>query len=96
MYAQDARKNFNWWMEKLVWLLARAHVKLLVWTSTAAVGFGSPQTCRPSFYSTIFKTACPRAYSYAYDDGSSTFTCKAYDYSLTFCPTVSGSVSTLS
>lgn len=58
--------------------------------------FGSPQTCRPSFYSTIFKTACPRAYSYAYDDGSSTFTCKAYDYSLTFCPTVSGSVSTLS
>lgn len=38
MYAQDARKNFNWWMEKLVWLLARAHVKLLVWTSTAAVG----------------------------------------------------------
>ncbi|KAK6255207.1 Thaumatin family - like 10 [Theobroma cacao] len=48
--------------------------------------FANPTTCRPTFYSTIFKRACPRAYSYAYDDGTSTFTCKAYDYQIIFCP----------
>ncbi|KAF2299559.1 hypothetical protein P3X46_017399 [Hevea brasiliensis] len=48
--------------------------------------FANPTTCRPSFYSTIFKRACPRAYSYAFDDGTSTFTCKAYDYAIVFCP----------
>jgi hypothetical protein len=49
--------------------------------------FANPTTCRPSFYSTIFKRACPRAYSYAFDDGTSTFTCKASDYAIIFCPT---------
>ncbi|XP_009629786.1 pathogenesis-related thaumatin-like protein 3.5 [Nicotiana tabacum] len=48
--------------------------------------FANPTTCRPSFYSSIFKNACPRAYSYAFDDGTSTFTCKAYDYAIIFCP----------
>lgn len=48
--------------------------------------FANPSTCRPSFYSSIFKRACPRAYSYAFDDGTSTFTCKAYDYAIIFCP----------
>ncbi|THG05129.1 hypothetical protein TEA_012935 [Camellia sinensis var. sinensis] len=48
--------------------------------------FANPTTCRPSSYSTIFKTACPRAYSYAFDDGTSTFTCKASDYAIIFCP----------
>ncbi|KAG9133949.1 hypothetical protein Leryth_004652 [Lithospermum erythrorhizon] len=48
--------------------------------------FSNPNTCQPSFYSTIFKRACPRAYSYAYDDGTSTFTCKANEYAIIFCP----------
>ncbi|CDP07385.1 unnamed protein product [Coffea canephora] len=48
--------------------------------------YGSPSTCRPSMYSEIFKNACPRAYSYAYDDATSTFTCKGADYTITFCP----------
>ncbi|KAI4306597.1 hypothetical protein L6164_029858 [Bauhinia variegata] len=48
--------------------------------------FANPTTCQPSFYSTIFKKACPRAYSYAFDDGTSTFTCKAYEYDIIFCP----------
>ncbi|XP_065861451.1 pathogenesis-related thaumatin-like protein 3.5 [Euphorbia lathyris] len=52
--------------------------------------FANPITCRPSFYSTIFKRACPRAYSYAFDDGTSTFTCKAYDYAILFCPNSNG------
>ncbi|KAL0358816.1 UNVERIFIED_CONTAM: Pathogenesis-related thaumatin-like protein 3.5 [Sesamum angustifolium] len=34
----------------------------------------------------MFKRACPRAYSYAYDDGTSTFTCKASEYAIMFCP----------
>ncbi|PKI35606.1 hypothetical protein CRG98_044060 [Punica granatum] len=52
--------------------------------------FANPTTCQPSFYSTIFKRACPRAYSYAFDDGTSTFTCKAYNYAIVFCPNTNG------
>ncbi|XP_061373303.1 thaumatin-like protein 1b [Gastrolobium bilobum] len=49
--------------------------------------YGSPNSCKPSAYSQIFKNACPRAYSYAYDDKTSTFTCgSAADYTITFCP----------
>ncbi|PPE00892.1 hypothetical protein GOBAR_DD02091 [Gossypium barbadense] len=49
--------------------------------------YATPDTCKPSSYSQVFKTACPRAYSYAYDDKTSTFTCaNAADYSITFCP----------
>ncbi|MFS8016602.1 putative Thaumatin family [Helianthus anomalus] len=32
--------------------------------------------------------ACPRSYSYAYDDATSTFTCTAADYIITFCPSL--------
>jgi hypothetical protein len=49
--------------------------------------YGTPSTCRPSTYSQFFKSACPRAYSYAYDDSTSTFTCAAgTNYAITFCP----------
>uniref|UniRef100_A0A2P2Q4W9 Thaumatin-like protein 1 n=1 Tax=Rhizophora mucronata TaxID=61149 RepID=A0A2P2Q4W9_RHIMU len=49
--------------------------------------YGTADTCKPSSYSEIFKKACPRAYSYAYDDKTSTFTCaSAADYRITFCP----------
>lgn len=48
--------------------------------------YGSPNTCKPSNYSEMFKAACPRAYSYAYDDATSTFTCTSADYIITFCP----------
>ncbi|CAA0841167.1 Pathogenesis-related thaumatin superfamily protein [Striga hermonthica] len=48
--------------------------------------YGSPETCRPTAYSEAFKSACPRAYSYAYDDASSTFTCSGADYTIVFCP----------
>lgn len=50
--------------------------------------YGNPNTCKPSAYSQLFKSACPRAYSYAYDDGTSTFTCANADYLITFCPAV--------
>ncbi|ONK59244.1 uncharacterized protein A4U43_C08F4460 [Asparagus officinalis] len=48
--------------------------------------FANPNTCQPSVYSEMFKSACPRSYSYAYDDATSTFTCSGADYTITFCP----------
>jgi hypothetical protein len=51
----------------------------------------TPDTCSPSSYSEIFKKACPHAYSYAYDDKTSTFTCAGADYLITFCPSPSTS-----
>ncbi|KAK9113258.1 hypothetical protein Scep_020777 [Stephania cephalantha] len=49
--------------------------------------YANPQTCKPSSYSELFKKACPLAYSYAYDDGTSTFTCSSSpNYAITFCP----------
>ncbi|CAN6209954.1 unnamed protein product [Urochloa humidicola] len=48
---------------------------------------GTPETCRPSRYSEFFKQKCPQAYSYAYDDRTSTFTCATGgDYNIIFCP----------
>ncbi|OEL36559.1 Pathogenesis-related protein 5 [Dichanthelium oligosanthes] len=48
---------------------------------------GGPSTCGPTKYSRLFKAACPAAYSYAYDDTTSTFTCGAgAQYLITFCP----------
>ncbi|XVE69391.1 hypothetical protein DITRI_Ditri09bG0148600 [Diplodiscus trichospermus] len=49
--------------------------------------FNSSDTCQPTQYSMIFKSQCPQAYSYAYDDKSSTFTCSGgANYLITFCP----------
>lgn len=48
--------------------------------------YGSPRACRPTAYSRIFKSACPKAYSYAYDDPTSLLTCSKANYLVTFCP----------
>ncbi|XP_070495986.1 uncharacterized protein [Chironomus tepperi] len=55
--------------------------------------YGTPQTCKssnwPVNYPAIFKQACPDAYSYAYDDTTSTFTCHGNPetgYEIVFCP----------
>ncbi|KAL0920700.1 hypothetical protein M5K25_009861 [Dendrobium thyrsiflorum] len=57
--------------------------------------YGGPSTCKPSIYSQLFKNACPRAYSYAYDDATSTFTCSAgTSYLITFCPSTTSLKST--
>ncbi|XP_044020752.1 thaumatin-like protein 1b [Aphidius gifuensis] len=52
-----------------------------------------PETCRstdwPQDYPKMFKDQCPDAYSYAYDDHKSTFTCKGNpdtSYDIVFCP----------
>ncbi|KAI5079982.1 hypothetical protein GOP47_0005461 [Adiantum capillus-veneris] len=54
-----------------------------------AGAYANPTTCKPSSYSEIFKSACPRAYSYAFDDPTSTFTCTNADYTILFCPSSS-------
>ncbi|KAE9619651.1 putative thaumatin [Lupinus albus] len=44
-------------------------------------------TCPPTNYSRIFANKCPNAYSYAYDDKTSTFTCNGRpSYIITYCP----------
>ncbi|CAA0827125.1 Pathogenesis-related protein 5 [Striga hermonthica] len=47
--------------------------------------YNNPSVCKPSNYSVYFKKACPTAYSYPYDDATSTFTCKGANYSIIFC-----------
>ncbi|XP_047336249.1 thaumatin-like protein 1 [Impatiens glandulifera] len=51
--------------------------------------YGSPSACQPSVYAHMFKASCPKSYSYAFDDASSTFTCTNADYTITFCPAAS-------
>ena len=50
--------------------------------------YGTPQTCDTSKWpvnsAQIFKKACPSAYSYAFDDATSTFTCQNCSYQITF------------
>ncbi|XP_038980980.1 thaumatin-like protein [Phoenix dactylifera] len=48
--------------------------------------YGSPRSCKPTLFSHIFKSICPRAYSFAYDDSSSLNMCRASRYLITFCP----------
>ncbi|XP_010439880.1 PREDICTED: LEAF RUST 10 DISEASE-RESISTANCE LOCUS RECEPTOR-LIKE PROTEIN KINASE-like 2.4 [Camelina sativa] len=49
--------------------------------------FNSKQTCKPTQYVENFGRACPFAYSYAFNDNNSTFTCSnSTDYVITFCP----------
>ncbi|GAB2282841.1 Thaumatin-like protein 1, variant 2 [Dionaea muscipula] len=73
---------------------------------SACDAFGSPEyccsgaynsaaACKPSVYAQLFKSACPRSYSYAYDDATSTFTCSAADYAITFCPSLPSQKSTM-
>lgn len=52
--------------------------------------YGVPQTCTYFSYAQTFKNACPQAYSYAYDDKKSTFTCRSNGgtktaYTVEFC-----------
>ncbi|KAG8074238.1 hypothetical protein GUJ93_ZPchr0006g42299 [Zizania palustris] len=55
--------------------------------------YANPNTCHPTAYSQVFKSACPRSYSYAYDDPTSTFTCAGgRDYTITFCPVATPSL----
>jgi hypothetical protein len=50
--------------------------------------YNSPGACSPSYYSTQAKMVCPDAYSYAYDDQTSTFGIPSGGgFEVVFCPT---------
>lgn len=46
----------------------------------------TPDTCSINPYAQAVKDACPDVYSFAYDDNTSTYICKAQGYTVTFCP----------
>lgn len=49
--------------------------------------YNNPKSCKPSLYSDKAKLVCPDAYSYAYDDSSSTFILPTGGgWEVTFCP----------
>ncbi|KAK7285198.1 hypothetical protein RJT34_19959 [Clitoria ternatea] len=48
--------------------------------------FADPAKCKPTMFAHLFKTICPHAYTFAYDDSSVLKTCKAPRYVITFCP----------
>lgn len=49
--------------------------------------FNDPRSCKPGLYSSKAKRVCPDAYSYAYDDSSSTFILPTGGgWEVTFCP----------
>lgn len=49
--------------------------------------YDNPQSCSPSLYSTSAKAICPDAYSYAFDDQTSTFIIPTGGgWQVTFCP----------
>ena len=56
--------------------------------------FNTPATCNPSTwpvnYAAYFKSNCPNAYSYAYDDPTSTFQDANANYQITFGPANTG------
>ncbi|KAL1934910.1 hypothetical protein VTP01DRAFT_4050 [Rhizomucor pusillus] len=52
--------------------------------------YNSPEKCKASEFADQFKSGCKDAYSYAYDDKTSTFGCKANKYTVTFCPNGGG------
>lgn len=64
------------------------------WSPAAACKAHNPAwelPSRPEKYAKVFKDACPSAYSFPYDDPTSTFTCagtamRDVDYAITFCP----------
>ena len=49
--------------------------------------YNSPISCKTSVYAEMFKSACPRSYSYVYDDPTSMFTITgAAENTVTFVP----------
>lgn len=48
--------------------------------------YGTPQKCKPSVYSKMFKDACPSYVSYAFDQPSPLVSCPADEFVITFCP----------
>ncbi|KAJ8766022.1 hypothetical protein K2173_020538 [Erythroxylum novogranatense] len=48
--------------------------------------FSSPESCKPTAFTQMFKAVCPDSYSFAYDEASGLKTCRASLYVISFCP----------
>ncbi|XP_021737890.1 thaumatin-like protein [Chenopodium quinoa] len=48
--------------------------------------YGSPEKCKPSLYSSLFKGTCPSYVSYAFDSPSPLVSCLVKELYVTFCP----------
>jgi Thaumatin family len=48
--------------------------------------YNSPQKCSANAFAKLCKQDAPTAYSYAYDDSTSTFACGASSYTVNLCP----------
>lgn len=48
--------------------------------------YNSPQKCAANAFAKLVKADAPTAYSYAYDDATSTFACEASSYTVNLCP----------
>lgn len=48
--------------------------------------YSTPDKCKINQYASRVKSKCPEAYSFAYDDSSSLYQCKATGYVITWCP----------
>jgi hypothetical protein len=46
--------------------------------------FNDLESCKNSRSAVYFKTNCPKAYSYPYNDGTSTFSCANVNYDVVF------------
>jgi hypothetical protein len=62
-------------------------------TAIAAVPLATPTPTPAENYLNVFRKACPRAYSYQFDDQAGLFTCdnssKLTSYTVTFCGKIS-------
>ncbi|CAH1427267.1 unnamed protein product [Lactuca virosa] len=52
--------------------------------------FSSPSSCKPTAYDQLFRSACPRSFTYStpsdlWDLQTTTFTCNGADYTIRFC-----------
>ncbi|KAH8936212.1 hypothetical protein BDL97_17G073700 [Sphagnum fallax] len=54
--------------------------------------YNTPGTCPPTPYSEDFKSACPMAWTYAFDTVNTTYTCSGASYTITFCPAGSSGI----
>ncbi|KAJ4796443.1 hypothetical protein LUZ62_047689 [Rhynchospora pubera] len=57
--------------------------------------YGTPETCKESMYSKLFKEACPSYFSYAFDSPSPLVNCCSNYYVITFCPSKWGTMDEL-
>ncbi|KAJ8645082.1 hypothetical protein MRB53_006830 [Persea americana] len=48
--------------------------------------YGTPDKCKPTLYSKMFKDKCPSYYSYAYDSPPPLVSCSSKEFVITFCP----------